>query len=195
IHEPAVICPYMVRPSASSSQNFSQVAHAGTSIALLISTRGAHSCVRKIPTGFPDWMRSVSSDSKACRLRTIASKHAQLRAALPVPPYTMRSSGFSATSGSKLFISIRSAASCSQPLQLSLVPRGARTRRPAITLPPRLASFSGGPPASCKDSLNAQKPPRPATHGSNQGNPQQDFRVYPYTHRGGADRQTREKVS
>jgi hypothetical protein len=40
-------------------------------------------------------------------------------------------SGFSATSGSRLFISIRSAASCTQPRQLSSPPRGARTMRPA----------------------------------------------------------------
>src|SRR6476646_2854366 len=37
----------------------------------------------------------------------------------------MRSSGRSATSGSRLFISIRMAASWCQPLQLSNVPRGA----------------------------------------------------------------------
>src|SRR3989449_5500871 len=123
----------MVRPSASSSQNFSQVAHAGTSIALLMSTRGAHSCVRKIPTGLPDWMSRVSSDSKACRLRTMASKQAQLRAALPVPPYTISSSGFSATSGSRLFMSIRNAASCGQPRHEICGPRGARTRRLVIT--------------------------------------------------------------
>src|ERR1700682_1018862 len=36
----------------------------------------------------------------------------------------MRSSGFSATSGSRLFISIRSAASCCHPLQEIAVPRG-----------------------------------------------------------------------
>src|SRR5580698_3276253 len=38
-------------------------------------------------------------------------------------------SGCSATSGSRLFISIRMAASCGQPLQLRSVPRGARTGR------------------------------------------------------------------
>src|ERR1035438_543832 len=36
-------------------------------------------------------------------------------------------SGCSATSGSRLFISMRMAASCAQPWQLSWAPRGART--------------------------------------------------------------------
>jgi len=39
----------------------------------------------------------------------------------------MSSSGRSATSGSRLFIKSRIAASCCQPLQLSSVPLGART--------------------------------------------------------------------
>src|SRR5260370_16697548 len=56
----------------------------------------------------------------------MAGKHAQLRAALPVPPYTTKSSGFSATSGSRLFINMRRAASCCHPLQESVVPRAAR---------------------------------------------------------------------
>src|SRR6266571_318213 len=43
----------------------------------------------------------------------------------------MRSSGRSATSGSRLFWIIRNAASCGQPRQLSEVPRGARTVRAA----------------------------------------------------------------
>src|SRR6187402_3562655 len=41
----------------------------------------------------------------------------------------MRWSGSSATSGSRLFMSIRSAASCCQPRQEISVPRGARTVR------------------------------------------------------------------
>ena len=41
-------------------------------------------------------------------------KHSQSRAARPMPPYTTSSSGRSATSGSRLFISIRSGASVSQ---------------------------------------------------------------------------------
>src|ERR1700761_5754255 len=41
----------------------------------------------------------------------------------------MSRSGCSATSGSRLFISIRIAASCGHPWQLSSVPRGARTGR------------------------------------------------------------------
>src|ERR1700759_3536168 len=49
-------------------------------------------------------------------------------------------SGCSATSGSRLFISIRRAASCGHPWQLRLVPRGARTGRgptpgPDVSLP------------------------------------------------------------
>src|SRR5436190_512159 len=47
----------------------------------------------------------------------------------------MSSSGFSATSGSRLFISIRRAASCTHPLQLIWAPRGARiVRVVAMTL-------------------------------------------------------------
>ncbi|MNT44066.1 hypothetical protein D3C72_1805710 [compost metagenome] len=43
-----------------------------------------------------------------------------------MPPYTTSSFGFSATSGSRLFISMRSGASVSQLLAVSVVPRGAR---------------------------------------------------------------------
>jgi hypothetical protein len=94
-----------------------------------MSTRGAHSWVRSTPTGLPDWTSRVSSDSRSCRVRTIASKAPQLRAARPEPPYTMSWSGCSATSGSRLFISIRMAASCGHPLQDRVLPRGARTGR------------------------------------------------------------------
>src|SRR3990172_11775838 len=46
----------------------------------------------------------------------------------------MSSSGFSATSGSRLFMSMRSAASCGEPRELKVVPRGARTRRGPLIL-------------------------------------------------------------
>src|SRR5690554_1355754 len=46
-----------------------------------------------------------------------------------MPPYTTRSSGRSATSGSRLFWIIRYGASVSQERQLRSVPRGARTVR------------------------------------------------------------------
>src|SRR4051812_13300779 len=94
-----------------------------------MSTRGAHSWVRMTPTGLPDWTSIVSSSRRSVRVRTIASKAGQLRAARPVPPYTTRSSGRSATSGSRLFISIRSGASVCQERAVSEVPRGARTGR------------------------------------------------------------------
>ena len=94
-----------------------------------MSTRGAQRCVRKMPTGLPDCTSSVSSCSSDRSERTIASNAGQLRAARPDPPYTTRSSGRSATSGSRLFISIRSAASCGQPLQESACRRGARIVR------------------------------------------------------------------
>src|SRR5450756_636749 len=119
----------MVRPARGSSRKVSQLAHLPTRFELAIRTRGAHSCVRKTPTGLPDWTSSVSSFSRARSSRTMASKASQERAARPVPPYTTRSSGRSATSGSRLFISIRSAASWAQPLQLRSGPRGARTAR------------------------------------------------------------------
>src|SRR5687767_13593341 len=44
-----------------------------------------------------------------------------------MPPYTTRSSGRSATSGSRLFMSMRSGASVCQLRAVSVVPRGART--------------------------------------------------------------------
>src|SRR2546427_5866215 len=53
---------------------------------------------------------------------TTLFRSAQSRTAFPVPPYTTRSWGRSATSGSRLFMSIRSAASWIQPLHSSLVP-------------------------------------------------------------------------
>src|SRR5580698_9621198 len=50
-------------------------------------------------------------------------------------------SGCSATSGSRLFMSIRMAASCGQPLQVSAVPRGARTSRaPGLVITKLLGS-------------------------------------------------------
>ena len=109
-----------------------------------MSTRGAISWVSNTPTGLPLWTSSVSSSLRRRSVRTMASKLFQSRAALPAPPYTMSLSGSSATSGSRLFISMRIAASCCQPLQLISVPRGARTSRgPAVvcvfTMPPRFA--------------------------------------------------------
>src|SRR5664279_5863072 len=82
----------------------------------------------------PDWTSMVSSFSSVVSVRTIASKDFQSRAALPVPPYTTRSSGRSAFSGSRLFISIRSGASVVHDLAVRVVPRGARTgRAPSMT--------------------------------------------------------------
>src|SRR4051794_23632921 len=119
----------MVSPSASSRRNSSQVAQSPTRFEFAISTRGAHSCVCSTPTGRPDCTSIVSSSLSVVSVRTIASKEFQSRAALPEPPYTTSSSGCSATSGSRLFCSIRSAASCCQPRAVSVVPRGARTGR------------------------------------------------------------------
>ena len=47
-------------PLRSSSWKQSQVAQCGTRFELAISTRGASACVRKTPTGLPDWTSSVS---------------------------------------------------------------------------------------------------------------------------------------
>ena len=49
-------------------------------------TRGAHSWVRITPTGRPDCTSMVSSASSVVRVRTMASKERQSRAARPVPP-------------------------------------------------------------------------------------------------------------
>src|SRR4029453_9306222 len=51
----------MVSPAPSSSRNWSQVAHSGTSSELASSTRGAKLWVRNTPTGLPDWPSRVSS--------------------------------------------------------------------------------------------------------------------------------------
>src|SRR3954451_24055893 len=119
----------MVRPIASSLRNSSQVAQSPTRFEFAISTRGAYSCVCITPTGRPDCTSMVSSSLSVVSVRTIASNEFQSRAALPEPPYTTSSSGCSATSGSRLFCSIRSAASCCQPRAVRVVPRGARTGR------------------------------------------------------------------
>src|SRR5689334_16511431 len=119
----------MVSPIASSLRNSSQVAQSPTRFEFAIRTRGAHSWVCITPTGRPDWTSMVSSAFSVVSVRTIASNEFQSRAALPEPPYTTSSSGCSATSGSRLFCSIRRAASCCQPRAVSVVPRAARTGR------------------------------------------------------------------
>src|SRR5690606_33258307 len=85
-------------------------------------TRGAQGCVRITPTGLPDCTSSVSSSASVVSSATIASYAAHDRAALPVPPYTTRSSGRSALAGSRLFISIRSGASVCHERAESSVP-------------------------------------------------------------------------
>src|SRR6185436_4878894 len=120
-------------PFFSSSRKCSHVVHLPTRFEFAIKTRGASRCVRTIPTGLPDCTRSVSSSSSSLSALTMASNAAQLRAAFPMPPYTTRSSGRSATSGSRLFMSMRSAASCTHPLHERSVPRVARIGPRALT--------------------------------------------------------------
>src|SRR6185436_5180914 len=55
----------------------------------------------------------------------------------------MRSSGRSATSGSRLFMSMRRAASCGQPLQLIAGPRGARMMRVPTVMTTRSLNVEG----------------------------------------------------
>ena len=83
---PAVIWPYIIRPLRSSSLKCSQLAHLPTRLELAMMTRGAISCVGKTATGLPDWTSSVSSGPRRSSSRTMAWKHSQLRAALPMPP-------------------------------------------------------------------------------------------------------------
>src|SRR5580700_5230522 len=137
----------MVSPCASSSRKTLQSAHFGTRFALAIKTRGARECVFHTATGLPLCTISVSSCFNRRRARTIASKASHERAARPLPPYTTRSSGRSATCGSRLFISIRNAASCGQPKQEISTPRGARTDRgPATTFIASGILGNGGKP-------------------------------------------------
>ena len=131
---PAVICPYIVRPSASSRRNSSHVAQSGTRFEFAISTRGAHSWVRNTPTGLPDCTSIVSSPSSVRSVRDERVERRPRRAprarcrrrrrgrrVAPRP----RGRGCSSASAC--------AASCGQPLQVSAVPRGARTgRAPAV---------------------------------------------------------------
>ena len=49
-------------------------------------TRGAHSWVRKTPTGLPDCTSIVSSSPSVVSVRSIASNAGHERAARPVPP-------------------------------------------------------------------------------------------------------------
>ena len=86
IHEPAVICPYIISPLRSSSVKWSQFAQCGTRFELAMSTRGASTCVRKTPTGLPDCTSSVSSSPSDLSAATIRSKSSQVRAARPMPP-------------------------------------------------------------------------------------------------------------
>src|ERR1039457_1241936 len=62
----------------------------------------------------------------------------------------MRSPGRSATSGSRLFISIRRAASCGQPLQLIARPRGARTTRVSGSAMPVMEAAGSGAVLGCE---------------------------------------------
>src|SRR5690348_6806120 len=112
----------MIRPASSSLRNSSQLAQSPTRLELAINTRGAHSWVRKTPTGLPLWTSMVSSFSSERSVLTRASYDSQLRAAFPVPPYTTRSSGRSAFSGSRLFINIRSGASVCHDFAVRSVP-------------------------------------------------------------------------
>ena len=86
VHDPAVIWPNMLKPSASSRRNSSHVAHFGTSSELAINTRGALSCVRNTPTGLPDWTSSVSSSRNRSSVRTMSRSAWCERAARPEPP-------------------------------------------------------------------------------------------------------------
>ncbi len=119
----------MVRPICSKRRNSSQVAQSPTKLEFANNTRGAHSCVRNTPTGLPDCTNIVSSGFMVRMVRNMASYASQLRAARPVPPYTTRSSGRSATSGSRLFCNIRYGASICQLAHDNSVPRGAITGR------------------------------------------------------------------
>src|ERR1035438_3489532 len=77
-----------------------------------------------------------------------------------MPPYTTRSAGRSATSGSRLFIRQRSAASCCHPLQRNWFPRGARIVGVIVVVkivtcpqPVRFETDSDPEPASTKGFL------------------------------------------
>src|SRR3954471_17205254 len=145
----------MVSPSRSRRRNSGQVAQSPTRLELAISTRGAHSWVRSTPTGRPDWTSIVSSSASVVRVRTIASKLRQSRAARAVPPQTTRPSGRPAASGSRLFCSIRSGASVCQLRAVSVVPRGDRTgRAPSMGFSSVQGKSGGGEQGAVVDELD-----------------------------------------
>ena len=73
IQLPAVICPYIIRPSASSLSKCSHVAQLGTKLEFAISTRGEYICVFITATGLPDWTIKVSSVSNRNKVFKIKS--------------------------------------------------------------------------------------------------------------------------
>src|SRR5215203_2361475 len=124
IQLPAVIWPYIINPFFSSSSKCFQLAQLGTNCELEINILGALLCVFKMPTGLPLCIKSDSSFSSIFNAAIMLSKASKLRAAFPLPPYTIKSSGRSATSGLRLFNNILNAASWIHPLQLNCEPVG-----------------------------------------------------------------------
>ena len=85
----------------------------------------ASGCVRTTPTGLPDWMKGLVRGEGLERPRMIAWKAGQLRAC---PHTTAVNDEFRRTFGdlgSRLFSSIRIAASAAQERHVSWLPRGA----------------------------------------------------------------------
>ena len=140
----------MVSPSCSSRRNSSQVAHSRTRLELAIRTRGAHSWVRKTPTGLPDWTSIVSSSPS---VRSVRDDRVE---GLPGPRRPARS--LRRRRGRRAARRPRgrgcSSASASPPPaasrgRRSRLPRGARTGRGAAhssspTAPSTAASEAGG---------------------------------------------------
>jgi hypothetical protein len=117
------------QPFLSSSLKCSQVAQCGTRLELAISTRGAslHGCGTRRPAcpTAPAASRRRSSERSVATMRSKSPRSGRRGRCRHRP----RARGFSATSGSRLFISMRSGASVSQLLAESSVPRGLRMTR------------------------------------------------------------------
>jgi len=127
--DPRAGCHLAVHRQTESSRrlNSSHVAHSGTSIEFEIRTRGAHSWVSKTPDRLARLDKEglvAFQPAKLTHDRVVCLPRA---GGLPRSSVDDEVSGRSATSGSRLFMSIRIAASCGQPRQVISAPRGERT--------------------------------------------------------------------
>ena len=110
IHEPAVIWPYIISPAASSLSNSSHVAQRGTRLEFAISTRGQSMCFenRDRLSRLHEQRLVVLEPVQRFDDRVVTLPVARRFASSAIDDQFFR---LLATSGSRLFINIRLAAS------------------------------------------------------------------------------------